>query len=79
MFLMERTHTHTHKKAFFYMHNLKLIGKTEEELNKQMQTVRTFSDNIHMEFRLDKCAKTVVKNGKSVHSQNLMIDINGEI
>jgi len=44
-----------------------------------MQRVRTFSDDIHMEFRLDKCAKTVLKNGKSVHSKKLMNDISREI
>jgi hypothetical protein len=38
------------------MDNLKLIGNTEEEFQQQMQTVRTFSDDIHMEFGLDKCA-----------------------
>jgi hypothetical protein len=46
------------------MFNLKLISETEEELKKQMPTVRNFSDDIHMEFRLDECAKTVFKNGK---------------
>jgi hypothetical protein len=29
------------------MDDLKLIGKTEEELQKQMQVGRTFSDDIH--------------------------------
>jgi ribosomal protein L34E len=35
---------------------MKLACKTEEELKKYMQIVRTFTDNIHMEFGLDKCA-----------------------
>ena len=52
------------KGDFFYMYNLKLISKTEEELKKQIPTVRTFSDDSHMEFRLDKCTKTLLKNGK---------------
>jgi hypothetical protein len=37
-----------------YMDDLKLIAKSEEELQKQIQTVRTFSDDIHMEFELHK-------------------------
>jgi hypothetical protein len=37
---------------------LKLISKTEEELQKQMQVVRTFSDDIHMEFGIDKCERS---------------------
>jgi hypothetical protein len=62
-----------------YMDDLKLIGKSEEELQKQTQTVTTFSDDIHMEFGLDKCAKIVFKKGKLVQWQNLVVDINREI
>ena len=32
-----------------------------------------------MEYGLDKCAKTVLKRGKLVHSQNLILDFNREI
>jgi len=41
------------------MDDLKLIAKSEEELQKQIKTVKTFSDDIHMEFGLEKCAKIV--------------------
>jgi hypothetical protein len=61
------------------MDDFMLIGKTEEELQKQIQTVRTFSDDVHMEFRLDKCARTVLKKDKLLHLQNLTLDINREI
>ena len=61
------------------MDDLKLIAKSEEELQKQIQTVKTFSDDIHMEFGLEKCAKIAFKRGKLVHLQNLVIDINREI
>jgi len=44
-----------------------------------MQVVRNISDDIHMEFGLDQCAKTVLKRGKLVHSQNLILDFNREI
>ena len=40
-----------------YMDNLKLMVETEEELQKLIQAVRSFSDDIHMEIVLDKCAK----------------------
>jgi len=49
-----------------YVDDLKLTGKTEEELQRQMQVVRTFSDYIHMEFGPDKCAKIAFKRGKLV-------------
>ena len=58
------------------MDDLKLIGKTEEELQKQMEAVRNFSDDIHMEFGL--VAKVVLNRGKLVHSQNLTPDYNRE-
>jgi hypothetical protein len=59
-----------------YMDDLKLIAKSEEELQKQIQTVKTFSDDIHMDFGLEKCAKITFKKGKLIHLQNLVIDIN---
>ena len=62
-----------------YMDDLKLIGKTEDELQKQVQIVRTFTYDIHKKFGLDKCAKTVLKRGKLVHSQNLILDFNREL
>ena len=53
------------------MDDLKLIANSEEELQKQIQTVKIFSDDINMEFRLEKCAKITFKRGKLTHSQNL--------
>jgi hypothetical protein len=61
------------------MDDLKLIGKSQEELQKQILTVKTFSDDIHMEFGLEKCAKTAFKRGKLAHSQHLVTDINRKI
>jgi hypothetical protein len=41
-----------------YTGKLQLIGK------KQLQAVRTYSDDIHMELGLDKCARIVLKKQK---------------
>jgi len=71
--------TKTKISHLFYMDDLKLIVKPEEELRKQKQTVKTFSDDIHMDFGLEKCVKITFKKGKLIHSQNLVIDINREI
>jgi hypothetical protein len=71
--------TNTKISHLLYMDDLKLIGKSEKELQKQMQKVRTFSDDIHMESGLQKCAKMAFKRGKLAHSQNLVIDINREM
>jgi len=32
------------------MDDLKLIAKSKEDLQKQIKTVKNFSDDIHMEF-----------------------------
>jgi len=52
--------------------NNKLRGKAPK-------TVKTFNNDIHMEFGLEKYAKISCKRGKLIHSQNLVIDINREI
>ena len=52
-----------------YVDDWKLIAKSEEELRKQIQTVKTFSDDIHMDFGLEKCAKVTFKKGKIIHLQ----------
>jgi len=49
------------------------MGKTEEEIQIEMQVVRNFSNDVHMDFGLDKCAEIVVKRGKLVYSQNLIL------
>ena len=66
-------------RHLLYMDDLKLIAKSEEELQKQIQTAKTFNDDIRMEFGLQKCAKIAFQRGKLFHSQNLVIDINREI
>jgi hypothetical protein len=44
--------TKTKISHLLYMDDLRLIAKSEEELQRQIQTVKTFSDDIHMEFGL---------------------------
>ena len=68
--------TKTKLSHLLYMDDLKLIAKSEEELQKQIQTVKTFSDDINMEFGLEKCAKITFKRGKLTNLQNLVIDTN---
>ena len=60
------------------MDDLKLIAKSEEELQKQIQRDQIFSDDINMEFGLEKCAKITFKRGKLTYLQNLVIDTNRE-
>ena len=62
-----------------YMDDLKLIAKSEEELQKQIQTVKIFSDDIHMAYGIEKCAKVTFQRGKLIQAQNLMTDATQEI
>jgi len=45
--------TKTKISHLLYTDDLKLIAKSEE-LQKQIQTIKTFSDDIHIDFGLEK-------------------------
>ncbi len=47
-----------------YMDDLKLYGKSKNEIETLIHTVRIYSDDIGMEFGLDKCATITLKRGK---------------
>ena len=46
------------------MDDLKLYAENEKSLESLVQTGRIFSDDIGMEFDIDKCATLVLKRGK---------------
>ena len=50
----------------FYVADLKLYGTSDNQLNGLISTVKKVSDDIQMEFGLDKCAKATFKRGKKV-------------
>jgi hypothetical protein len=58
---------HIKKAKVSHLDDLKLVRKAEKELRKQMQVVRTFSDDINMEFGLHKRAKSVLKKVKLIY------------
>jgi predicted kinase len=53
-----------------YMDDLKLKGRSEEELRNEIKIVKTFSDYIKMEFGLEKCARISLKNGTVYRKQH---------
>lgn len=63
----------------FYMDDLKTYAKNDMEQTGILHTVKTFSDDICMEFGLDKCAKATFKKGKLRQSENIQIDIDTSI
>ena len=47
-----------------YMDGIKLLAKNEKELETLVHAVRIYSQDIGMEFGIEKCATLVMKNGK---------------
>ena len=47
-----------------YMDDIKLFAKNEKELETLIHTVRIYSQDIGMEFGIEKCALLVRKSGK---------------
>ena len=45
----------------FYMDDLKLFTKDDDDLEGLLQTVKKFRDDIGMTFGLDKCSKSSFK------------------
>ena len=46
------------------MDDLKLYAKSEQQLDSLVQTIRSFSKDIGMQFGIDKCALIMLKRGK---------------
>ena len=47
-----------------YMDGIKLFAENEKELETQIHAARIYSQDIRMEFGIEKCAMLVRKNGK---------------
>ena len=58
----------------FYMDDLKLYASNDNELEGLIKTAKVFSDNIGMQFGLEKCAKASFKRDKLVKTSNIIID-----
>ena len=51
-----------------FMDEVKLYRRNEKGLDSLVQTVRVFSEDIGMEFGIEKCAMLVMEKGKTVKS-----------
>ena len=58
----------------FYMDDLKLFASNKRESTRQMEVVKEFSLDIHMEFGLEKCAFLALRKGRKVDSENIIVD-----
>jgi len=58
----------------FYMGDLKTYAKSDEDQKGLLKIIKVFSDDIRMEFGLDKCAKATFKRGKLAKTENIELD-----
>ena len=63
----------------FYMDDLKNLNLDDKELEGLLSTVKQFSDDIGMEFGLDKCAKASFIKGKFTRTTAVELDIDTAI
>ena len=47
-----------------YMDDIKIFAKNQRELETLIQTIRIYTQDIGMEFGIEKCAMLVMKKGK---------------
>ena len=59
-----------------YMDDLKLYGKSAPELESLLNTMRIFSNDISMEFGLDKCATLTIQRGSMVQTEGINLPNN---
>jgi len=57
-----------------FMDDLKLYADSEDNLEKLIKKVNTFSNDINMDFGLDKCSKCTIKKGKKIPGKNIYVD-----
>ena len=55
------------------MDDLKLLGKSEDQIDSLVQTVQLFSEDIGMEFGLKKCGVLLTKRGKKVRFDGITL------
>ena len=61
------------------MHDLKLHGKNDYELDRLLKTLKTYSDDIGMIFGLDKCAKATFIRGKLKYTSSIVLDTDTKV
>ena len=62
----------------FYRDDLEIYEKNKDDLEGLLSTVKRFSDDIGMQFGLEKCSKYAFKKGSEINSKEMTLDINTE-
>ena len=58
------------------MDDFKLFASKDKKLAKQLKLVKQYSDDIQIEFGLNKCAKFIFIQGRPTKMDNIKIDLN---
>ena len=61
------------------MDDLNSFAENDEQLRKLLNVVHKFSKSIKIEFGFDKCAKCIIRAGKKVETENIVLEDNIEI
>ena len=61
-----------------FMDDLKLYASNDQQLESQIKIVKTFSDDIRMNFGINKCNKVTIKRGNITKTNDVVMD-NGDI
>ena len=56
-----------------FMDDLKLFGKSDNQIDILLKTVFTFSEDIGMEFGIKKCGVVILKKGKLVKFDGIQL------
>ena len=56
-----------------FMDDLKLFGKTENQIDSLINSVDTFSMDVGMEFGMKKCGHLILKRGKVVSTEGVAL------
>lgn len=57
-----------------FMDDLKLYASNDQQLKQMIAIVKTFSDDIRMQFGIDKCNKITIDKGKVIPSENITLN-----
>ena len=68
--LKEKNHKINH---LLFMDNLKLYGKSRDQIDSLVRTVHLFSTDIRMEFGIKKCAVLILKRRKAVECYGIIL------
>ena len=63
----------------FYMDDLKLFARNDNELTGLLDTVKKFSDDIGMQVGVDKCVKVTFIKGKIAKTENITLIVSTTI